>query len=1048
MAEEKRPLPAAPSTVDELFPWIQAAREQLVGHESEPIGGSGMIPTPIMCPEGPSHDFWQTHRPSLAYTIKEQFLGHLKTLCPDKWVVWYRQFDPNIFRTVLDLDAMMAWVENQMASSPPTVKRDPSEANGGSDAVGLTSACHREGREMSKVFISYSHDSPEHCDRVRQLADALRRHGVDAELDSYHVRPPEGWPLWCEKQLRPENSKFVLMICTDTYRCRVEDKVHANEGRGVFWEGGIIYAYVYGKKGNTRFIPILLPGANADCIPISIREHTRYQIGRFDLADDGYLALYRELTEQPAIVKPALGQVVPLGSHPTAATAAPLDPMPVETTFPTPVAMREEVAGPTRTTKGKVMQGFDSSISREEVRLSSPKICYDHLKVEKLIGRELELNWLDRAWADVRTKVVIIRAWGGIGKTALVVAWLSQMAARGWRDAGSSVFDWSFYLQGTRSDSEEDKGASADAFFAEALKFFGAPEPHPISAYERGSVLARLVAETRSLLILDGLEPLQHAPGSPQAGQLTDPGMSVLLKTLARQNPGLCIVTTREKVADLNSFYGKTVDECELGHLTDEAGAALLESLGVVGRATELRAASSEVKGHALTLFLMGRYLVLAHEGEIRQRDRFKFTDADNVTQGGHAFRVLKAYETWLPTSGANGRRQLAILRLLGLFDRPADPGCLAALRQKPAIVGLTDAVVDLTDAQWNIAVKQVEEIGLLMPVAYKRLVVKGYDEKEARARLEGREQYRTLPEPKELRPSSVIHPPLSSSLEAHPLLREYFAKQLRETADVAWREGQRRLFEHLQAAVPYWPEGIDGLGPLYQAVAHGCKAGMQQKACDDVYRNRILRGTGKFGYYSTGVLAQSATTLQQLAISSNSRGLRCRGTCPNGDDSGCSVKPHGDYAALGRLSEAIDAYRTVFQLCSEQREFRSAAALAVEISELYMMRGEIHDAVKYAETSIEFANRCKVKSQQMRSVAAYANALLQTESRTQALQGFREAETILNVPGETVLPNRRLHSLPGFQYCDGLLAASETLAWKTMLNVDTGHLKSDVIKS
>ena len=36
-------------------------------------------------------------------------------------------------------------------------------------------------------------------------------------------------------------------------------------------------------------------------------------------------------------------------------------------------------------------------------------------------------------------------------------------------------------------------------------------------------------------------------------------------------------------------------------------------------------------------------------------------------------------------------RAQLAAVRLLGLFDRPADPGCLAALRAEPAIAGLTE---------------------------------------------------------------------------------------------------------------------------------------------------------------------------------------------------------------------------------------------------------------------------------------------------------------------------------------------------------------------
>lgn len=38
---------------------------------------------------------------------------------------------------------------------------------------------------MSKVFISYSHDSPEHKDRVLALSDRLRADGVDCYIDQY-----------------------------------------------------------------------------------------------------------------------------------------------------------------------------------------------------------------------------------------------------------------------------------------------------------------------------------------------------------------------------------------------------------------------------------------------------------------------------------------------------------------------------------------------------------------------------------------------------------------------------------------------------------------------------------------------------------------------------------------------------------------------------------------------------------------------------------------------------------------------------------------------
>jgi len=134
-----------------------------------------------------------------------------------------------------------------------------------------------------KVFISYSHDTPEHNRLVLQLANALRAQGVDAELDQYHVRPERGWPRWCEEQLRPENSAFVLVICTATYRQRVEGKTPADEGRGVFWEGGVIYNCLYKEKGNKRFIPILLPGTEEDDIPVPLQGDTRYYLKAFEL---------------------------------------------------------------------------------------------------------------------------------------------------------------------------------------------------------------------------------------------------------------------------------------------------------------------------------------------------------------------------------------------------------------------------------------------------------------------------------------------------------------------------------------------------------------------------------------------------------------------------------------------------------------------------------------------------------------------------------------------------------------------------------------------
>jgi TIR domain len=92
------------------------------------------------------------------------------------------------------------------------------------------------------VFISYSHDSPEHADRVLALSDHLRADGIDCILDQYQDSPPEGFPRWMDRQIR--DADFVLMICTPTYSRRVMGEEEPGTGHGVAFESTLIYQYI------------------------------------------------------------------------------------------------------------------------------------------------------------------------------------------------------------------------------------------------------------------------------------------------------------------------------------------------------------------------------------------------------------------------------------------------------------------------------------------------------------------------------------------------------------------------------------------------------------------------------------------------------------------------------------------------------------------------------------------------------------------------------------------------------------------------------------
>ena len=234
----------------------------------------------------------------------------------------------------------------------------------------------------------------------------------------------------------------------------------------------------------------------------------------------------------------------------------------------------------------------DETARRLPPRPGAMKISIARLPVtgSELFGREEDVAFLDDAWANPHVNVVTIVAWAGVGKSTLVNHWLRRMAAEQYRSA-QLVFGWSFYRQGTSGGT-----SSADEFIAAALTWFGDPDPRLGTGWEKGERLAKLITHRRTLLILDGLEPLQNPPG-PQEGRLREPSLQALLRELAAFNTGLCVITTRSPVADIADHERTSALRRDLEQLSSDVGAQLLRAQGVKGDETELRTAS-EVAGH------------------------------------------------------------------------------------------------------------------------------------------------------------------------------------------------------------------------------------------------------------------------------------------------------------------------------------------------------------------------------------------------------------------------------------------------------------------
>ncbi len=584
----------------------------------------------------------------------------------------------------------------------------------------------------------------------------------------------------------------------------------------------------------------------------------------------------------------------------------------------------------------------------------------------ELFGRQKEMELLDEAWESEQTHVVSLEAWGGVGKSTLVNKWLERLAADNYHGA-RRVFGWSFYSQGTG-----ERVTSADLFFSEALTWFGDPDPAAGSPWDKGQRLADLVRREKTLLVLDGMEPLQSGLDY-ERGKVKDPALATLLAELARRNQGLCVITTREAVADLAPFPEPTRQE-DLEQISAEAGRALLRVGGVHGTDAELEAATRDFGNHALALNLLAAYLHEIPGHHISNASQIPDLDVPEEA-GKHPRRVMVAFEQRFGDGP-----EVEVLRMLGLFDRPAKADEMAALRAAPPIPDLTEHIQGLSEADW---------LRLLAKLRRARLIA----------------------------PESRHRPDV---LDAHPLVREHFGQQLQQEHPAAWREGNNRLYEHLKDTAKEYPDTIEEMAPLYAAVAHGCQAGRHQETLDGVFWRRIRRKQEGFSLKKLGAFGADLAALSgffDLPWRQPVAGLRevWKGFVLNAAGF--------DLRALGRLAEAAQPMQAGLADRIAQEDWKNADIAAGNLSELYLTSGDLAQALAYARQSVELADHSGDALERLKQRTKLADALHRAGHLAEAEAAFRQAEEMQKA-WQPEYP--LLYSLRGFRYCDLLLSREE----------------------
>ncbi|HXU33078.1 MAG TPA: TIR domain-containing protein [Thermoanaerobaculia bacterium] len=412
---------------------------------------------------------------------------------------------------------------------------------------------------MASVFVSYSHKDGVWKDRLLRHFKALEQQGL--EVTAWHDREIPGGGDW-EAQIRAAMAAAdaaVLLVSAD---------------------------FLASKFINEVEVPFLLARRANESLPVI-----------------------------PVVVLPCSWKLVPWlqkmnlrppGGRPLSAGTE----HEIEEHL---VAIAEEVFRlvTTRSTPNPSLASDQTAPTRDNWRLVHPYGTLPNF-TGRLSERRVLSEWLER---ENGPALLVLRALGGFGKTALVWHWL-------WNDVDPSrwpqVVWWSFYTK-----------PSFDEFLVEVLGYLG-HDAKALGVREGVRQLIETLRRSRVLLVLDGFERAlrefsgldaayrgdeEEQPLGEGGTDCVSLGAQELLETISSfpSLSGRVLLTTRLRPRVVENRAGELLAGCreiELTALSKEDAVAFFRAEGVLGNRAEIETVCAQYGFHPLSLRLLAGLIV------------------------------------------------------------------------------------------------------------------------------------------------------------------------------------------------------------------------------------------------------------------------------------------------------------------------------------------------------------------------------------------------------------------------------------------------------
>ena len=265
---------------------------------------------------------------------------------------------------------------------------------------------------------------------------------------------------------------------------------------------------------------------------------------------------------------------------------------------------------------------FQSPVKEKSITILSHSLHNQTPPEKDFVGRKEMLETITGWYRNPEVRIGALIGWGGVGKSALVRKWYDDMGLNGIKPDG--VFWWGFY----------DRNASLEQFLNALLRYVGRGQIDPDtikSTWEKTDRIMELIHWGRYLIILDGIEEMQKPETGDGFGRMMHHEFTELLHYLTDvpNQDGLCLITTRYSLKDIDEWHGRGYENLQLVDLDVPDALLMLRKRGVKGSDEDVTVVINRYKGQALSLTLLAGYLMRYYDGDVKHAPEIEFVLGD-----------------------------------------------------------------------------------------------------------------------------------------------------------------------------------------------------------------------------------------------------------------------------------------------------------------------------------------------------------------------------------------------------------------------------------